>query len=127
MVRFDLTPCPLPEPGRGSAPPSLPAPRVSQEVKEKAAFARQLRRSMTVAEQILWERLRSNRLQKMHFRRQQVIRGFIVDFYCHASRLVIEVDGPVLIRKLIRIGTDQILEQYGSILSASQIMKSKQI
>jgi very-short-patch-repair endonuclease len=29
----------------------------------------------------------------LHFRRQQVIDGFIADFYCHEARLVIEVDG----------------------------------
>jgi very-short-patch-repair endonuclease len=29
----------------------------------------------------------------VHFRRQQVIAGFIVDFYCHKAVLVIEVDG----------------------------------
>jgi very-short-patch-repair endonuclease len=31
----------------------------------------------------------------LHFRRQQVIEGFIVDFYCDAARLVIELDGRV--------------------------------
>ena len=31
----------------------------------------------------------------MLFRRQQVIQGFIVDFYCHKSALVVEVDGDV--------------------------------
>jgi very-short-patch-repair endonuclease len=31
----------------------------------------------------------------VHFRRQQVIAGFIVDFYCHKSALVVEVDGDV--------------------------------
>ena len=31
----------------------------------------------------------------VHFRRQQVIQGFIVDFYCHRAGLVIEVDGDV--------------------------------
>jgi len=31
----------------------------------------------------------------VHFRRQQVIAGFIVDFYCHKAALVIEVDGNV--------------------------------
>ena len=30
-----------------------------------------------------------------HFRRQQIIDGFIVDFYCHAAGLVIEVDGKI--------------------------------
>jgi very-short-patch-repair endonuclease len=39
--------------------------------------------------------LRANRLGGIHFRRQQVIAGFIVDFYCHAASLVIEVDGGI--------------------------------
>jgi very-short-patch-repair endonuclease len=50
---------------------------------------------MTAAEAMLWERLRANRLAGFHIRRQQVIDGFIVDFYCYAAQLVIEVDGPV--------------------------------
>jgi len=49
---------------------------------------------MTPAEKILWEELRANKLG-VHFRRQQVIQGFIVDFYCHKAGLVIEVDGDV--------------------------------
>ncbi|MEW6240397.1 MAG: endonuclease domain-containing protein [Chloroflexota bacterium] len=51
-------------------------------------------REMTPAEKILWEELRANKLG-VHFRRQQVIQGFIVDFYCHKAALVIEVDGDV--------------------------------
>ncbi len=50
---------------------------------------------MTPAETRLWEQLRSNRLDSLHFRRQQVVRGFILDFYCHAMGAVIEVDGDV--------------------------------
>ncbi len=50
---------------------------------------------MTRAEGILWEHLRSNRLNGVHFRRQQVIDGRIVDFYCHRHGLVIELDGSV--------------------------------
>ncbi len=61
----------------------------------KVLRAKQLRRQMTPAEQILWQALRADRLQGRHFRHQQVINGFIVDFYCHAARLVIEVDGDV--------------------------------
>lgn len=61
----------------------------------KAIRARQLRTKMTVEERLLWERLRRNRLDGLHFRRQQVIHGFIVDFYCHAAGLAVEVDGPV--------------------------------
>jgi very-short-patch-repair endonuclease len=62
--------------------------------KEKLQRAIELRREMTPAEKILWEELRANRLG-VHFRRQQVIEGFIVDFYCHKAGLVIEVDGDV--------------------------------
>ena len=31
----------------------------------------------------------------VHFRRQRVIQGFIVDFYYHRAGLVVEVDGDV--------------------------------
>ncbi|WP_354673126.1 endonuclease domain-containing protein [Capsulimonas corticalis] len=39
--------------------------------------------------------LRGSRLQGLHFRQQQVIDGFIVDFFCHSANLVVEVDGGV--------------------------------
>jgi very-short-patch-repair endonuclease len=61
----------------------------------KATRAKELRHQMTEEEEILWEKLRANRLNGFHFRRQQIIDGFIVDFYCHAARLVIEVDGKI--------------------------------
>ena len=50
---------------------------------------------MTDAEIRLWDALRANRLNGLQFRRQQFIDGFIVDFYCHALQLVVEVDGPI--------------------------------
>jgi very-short-patch-repair endonuclease len=61
----------------------------------KLQQAKALRRAMTPAEKRLWAALRTNRLDGFHFRRQQIIDGFIVDFYCHAAGLVVEVDGPV--------------------------------
>ena len=60
----------------------------------KLAQAKALRRQMTPAEKLLWRRLRRNQLG-YHFRRQQVIAGFIADFYCDTARLVVEVDGGV--------------------------------
>jgi very-short-patch-repair endonuclease len=66
--------------------------RISREVQERA---RELRRNMTPAEKILWENLRHNRLHGLQFRRQQIIDSYIVDFYCHAKALVIEVDGDI--------------------------------
>jgi very-short-patch-repair endonuclease len=62
---------------------------------EKLKRAKELRHSMTPAEKLLWEKLRANRLEGFHFRRQQVIEGFIVDFYCHQAKLVVEVDGEI--------------------------------
>jgi very-short-patch-repair endonuclease len=61
----------------------------------KVQRTKELRRQMTQEEKILWQHLRANRLNGLHFRRQQIIDGFISDFYCHAARLVIEVDGEI--------------------------------
>jgi very-short-patch-repair endonuclease len=61
----------------------------------KKQRARELRREMTPEERLLWARLRANRLEGLHFRRQQVIDGFILDFYCHAAAIGVEVDGSV--------------------------------
>ena len=61
----------------------------------KVERSKELRKEMTPAEKILWGQLRGRRLRGLHFRRQQVIEGFIVDFYCHAAGIVVEVDGPI--------------------------------
>ena len=63
--------------------------------REKRELATTFRRSMTEAEAVLWKRLRAGRLHGWHFRRQQIIDGLIVDFYCHAVGVIVEVDGPV--------------------------------
>jgi very-short-patch-repair endonuclease len=62
---------------------------------KKQLFAQKLRQEMTPAEKILWSHLRGHQLNGLHFRRQQIIDGFIVDFYCHSASLVIEVDGEI--------------------------------
>ena len=62
---------------------------------EKRQRAKELRQNMTAAEALLWQELRTNKLAGWHFRRQQVIDGFIVDFYCHAASLIVEVDGGI--------------------------------
>lgn len=48
--------------------------------KAKLERAKELRREMTPAEKLLWQEIRANKLG-VRFRRQQVIQGFIVDFY----------------------------------------------
>jgi very-short-patch-repair endonuclease len=57
--------------------------------------AKELRKHMTAAENLLWERLRSRRLNDLKFRRQAPLGPFIADFYCSEHRLVVEVDGDV--------------------------------
>ncbi len=56
--------------------------------------ARDLRNNSTVAEDILWGFLKT----KPHgykFRRQHPYAIYILDFYCHSLKLVIEVDGNI--------------------------------
>ncbi len=57
--------------------------------------ARAMRRNPTPAEAELWKRLRDGRLGGQHFARQFVVGEFIVDFYCHAAGLAVELDGQV--------------------------------
>ena len=57
--------------------------------------ARDLRKNMTEAEKVLWSKLRKRQIDGFKFRNQHPIDIFIVDFYCHQCKLVIEVDGSV--------------------------------
>lgn len=57
--------------------------------------AQQLRRELTPAEQVLWEALRGRRVAGLRFRCQHAVGPFVLDFYCPAAHLAIEVDGPV--------------------------------
>jgi very-short-patch-repair endonuclease len=54
-----------------------------------------MRTEATLAEKQLWQRLKNKQMLGLKFRRQQVIDRFIVDFYCHEVKLVIEVDGEI--------------------------------
>jgi len=60
---------------------------------DKHSAAKAMRRDMSPVERVLWRRIRANQLNGLHFRRQQVIAGYIADFYCHEAGLAIEVDG----------------------------------
>lgn len=57
--------------------------------------AKELRREMTPSEKILWKQLKANRLNGLHFRRQQIIHGYFADFYCHQHELIVELDGGI--------------------------------
>jgi very-short-patch-repair endonuclease len=60
---------------------------------ETLLTARRLRDSGTDAGRKLWYHLRAGRLDGLRFRRQHPLPPYVVDFYCHACRLVVELDG----------------------------------
>ncbi|MBP7736586.1 MAG: endonuclease domain-containing protein [Spirochaetes bacterium] len=62
---------------------------------KKKLFSRELRKESTLHEIKVWEKLRDRRFLNLKFRRQHVIEGFVVDFYCHQLRLAIEIDGGI--------------------------------
>jgi len=57
--------------------------------------SKELRKHMTEAESLLWERLKGKQLLDLRFRRQHPINIFIADFYCHSVLLAVEVDGGI--------------------------------
>ena len=61
----------------------------------KTVLARSLRKESTVEEQKVWKFLRNRKFHNLKFRRQHVISGFVVDFYCDELKLAIEIDGKV--------------------------------
>ena len=61
--------------------------------KQLKSNSRQLRVNMTEAEQKLWYRIRRKQINNWQFYRQKPLGPYIVDFYCPAAGLVIELDG----------------------------------
>ncbi len=55
--------------------------------------AKELRNQMTLSERQLWSELEKNKLLGVKFRRQHPIGIYIVDFYAHKFKLIIELDG----------------------------------
>jgi|OpeIllAssembly_1097287.scaffolds.fasta_scaffold231791_1 very-short-patch-repair endonuclease len=95
--------------------------------RDKLALARAMRKAPTESEAVLWSALRCRQLDGFKFRRQHIIAGYIVDFYCPALQLAVEIDGPIHIRRraadrerttvlqalgvtLLRLTAEQVLE-----------------
>ena len=108
--------------------------RTTSLIQERA---RMLRQEMTPAEKLLWARLRDRQLEGLKFYRQRPLRQFIADFYCAASRLVIEIDGGIhdtqpgrdearteelerLGYRVIRFQNEQVLHHLDQVLAAIQ-------
>lgn len=78
--------------------------------------AKKLRKESTHAEKILWNILRSRKFKGNKFRRQHPVGRYIADYYCHQSKLVIELDGEVHDdeeQKNYDIERDKFMEEVG--------------
>ena len=64
----------------------------SFNIKQKS---RELRKTMTETEKILWSKLWKKQQNGIYFRRQHPYNIYILDFYCFQANLVIEVGGPI--------------------------------
>ena len=62
-------------------------------LSRKFTQARELRRDATSTERYAWSLLRNRGVLGLKFRRQHVLHGFVVDCYCAAERLVLELEG----------------------------------
>jgi very-short-patch-repair endonuclease len=63
--------------------------------KRQKPLARAMRKVPTEAEARLWQSLRGRQVGGLHFRRQHPVGPYIVDFFCVAVQLAIEIDGAI--------------------------------
>lgn len=93
--RPGLTPDPSPRrEGRGSTS-SYGIIRNQKINPKKLELARQFRKNPTDSEDAVWQMLRNRQIKNLKWRRQQVIDGFITDFYCAELNVVLEIDGSI--------------------------------
>jgi very-short-patch-repair endonuclease len=84
--------------------------------KSLREFSRELRNHSTLAEILIWQKLRAGSLRGYNFNRQKPLGNYIVDFYCKKLDLVIEIDGDsheheeVFVKDILR---QEVLEDMG--------------
>ena len=108
--------------------------RIRGTTPEIEQAAKRLRKDLTSAEAKLWSVLKSKKLDGIKFRCQHPVGNFILDFYCPAYKLVIEVDGEIHNHqtdrdrartskleeygyKVIRFGNEQVLNNLPEVLA----------
>jgi len=68
-------------------------PKQISNRKPLKQFRKELRNNLTPAEAVMWTYLQKKQLEGRKFRRQHGIGNYIVDFYCPAEKLAVELDG----------------------------------
>jgi very-short-patch-repair endonuclease len=81
-----------PEKGEGGAKRRVGVNRFDH-TRAKTARARTLRKDATPAETKLWSHLRNGNMHGVSFRRQHPVGSYVLDFFCSAAMLAIELDG----------------------------------
>jgi len=61
--------------------------KIFMSKEDKIYIARKFRKNQTKSEQIMWEELRDRRFRGLKFRRQYLMLGYIIDFYCPELKL----------------------------------------
>ena len=84
-----LSPC------QGGVPRSGEGVKPINNLPHLKTFRKTLRKNLTPAEAKLWTMLKGKQLQGRKFRRQHSVANYILDFYCPAENLAIELDGEV--------------------------------
>lgn len=109
-------------------------PRIRGTTPEIEEAARRLRKNLTPAEACLWSALRNKQLEGLRFRCQHPVSNFILDFYCAACKLVVEVDGEIHDRQIdydrertstlaeygyrvLRFNNEQVIDDLSSVLA----------
>ncbi|HLT47587.1 MAG TPA: endonuclease domain-containing protein [Rubricoccaceae bacterium] len=69
--------------------------RTVHDLPQHTPTRRHLRTHGTPAEAALWTLLRNRQLHGRRFRRQHSVGPYVLDFYCPAEKLAVELDGAV--------------------------------
>ena len=96
-MESSLTPAPLHHSGEGEEPTRYGGIIIRKQKinPKKLELARHFRKNPTESEDAVWQMLRNRQIKNLKWRRQQVIAGFIADFYCAELNVVLEIDGSV--------------------------------
>jgi very-short-patch-repair endonuclease len=85
----------------------------AEQLAELHRRAREMRNNPTEPEKRLWRHLSNAQLGGFKFRRQEVIGRAIVDFYCPAAKLCVEVDGETHADRARDVRRDAYLSRFG--------------
>ena len=95
-MESSLTPAPFHRSGEGEEPTRYGGVIRKQKTNPKnLELAREFRKNPTESEDAVWQMLRNRQIKNLNWRRQQVIFGYIADFYCAELKVVLEIDGSV--------------------------------